>query len=97
MFARAVGVFAKPPRQSIEDPPGRTPAVSMDPWLAFRPYKAALEAGCTTEPSVSVPIETGAKPAATPTVEPDDEPAGVFRISCLRLPFQSNGYAHFMT
>jgi len=29
-----------------------------------------------TEPSDSVPIDIGAKPAATPAALPDDEPAG---------------------
>ena len=31
------------------------------------------------EPSVSVPMLTGAKPAATPMALPDDEPQGVLR------------------
>lgn len=34
-------------------------------------------AGCTIEPSASVPIHTGVKPEATATAEPEDEPAGV--------------------
>ena len=55
------------------------PAVSTDPGVAFIPYSAARVAGCTREPSVSVPIDTGAKPAATPTALPEDEPQGVWR------------------
>ena len=55
------------------------PTGSTDPGVAFIPYSAARVAGCTREPSVSVPIDTGAKPAATPTALPEDEPQGVWR------------------
>lgn len=55
------------------------PVVSTDPGVAFIPYNAARVAGCTSEPSVSVPIDTGAKPAATPTALPEDDPQGVWK------------------
>ena len=40
-------------------------------------YKAALPAGQTSDPSVSVPIARGAYPADTPTAEPEDDPEGL--------------------
>jgi hypothetical protein len=50
----------------------------MDPTVAFNPYSAARVAGCTTEPSDSVPIDTGLNPAATPAPLPEDDPPGVY-------------------
>ena len=41
-------------------------------------YKAARQPGATIDPVVSVPIDSGAKPAATPVAGPDDDPAGVY-------------------
>ena len=41
------------------------------------PLKAA---GMRTEPPVSVPIATGARPRATATAEPDDEPPGTLAV-----------------
>lgn len=37
-------------------------------------YKAARPEGHTNDPSVSVPMEKGAYPAATETAEPEDDP-----------------------
>lgn len=39
-------------------------------------YRAALPAGETREPSVSVPIESGAYPAETATADPVEDPDG---------------------
>ena len=47
------------------------------------PFQAA---GMRTEPPVSVPMATGARPAATATPEPLDEPPGV------RCTFRSHGF-----
>lgn len=40
------------------------------------PNSAARFSGCVIDPSVSVAIASGAKPAATLEALPDDEPAG---------------------
>jgi hypothetical protein len=57
---------------------GEVPWVGIRPTVAFRPYRDARVAGCTMDPSVSVAKARGAKPAATLTALPDDEPAGVW-------------------
>ena len=79
ILARSSGVFASPPTLSNAGDIGWMPAVFTDPGVAFIPYSAARVAGCTSEPSVSVPIDTGAKPAATPTALPEDDPQGVWK------------------
>jgi len=43
------------------------------------PNNAARVAGCTIEPSDSVPIDSGPKPAATPAPLPEDDPHGVYK------------------
>src|SRR5438128_2900667 len=55
------------------------PAVTLSPTIPFH------AAGMRTEPPVSVPIATGARPDATATPEPLDEPPGV------RWTFRSHG------
>lgn len=57
------------------------PSPGTKPRVGFSVYNPARVAGTTKEPSVSVPIETGASPAATATAEPDDEPPVLFRVS----------------
>ena len=47
------------------------------PAVTFRPTMPHQAAGSRTEPPVSVPMATGARPAATATPEPLDEPPGV--------------------
>ena len=49
----------------------------MRPAVTFRPTMPHHAAGSRTEPPVSVPIAAGARPAATATAEPLDEPPGV--------------------
>ena len=56
------------------------PAVTLSPTMPFQ------AAGIRTEPPVSVPMATGARPAATATPEPLDEPPGV------RCTFRSHGF-----
>ncbi len=41
-------------------------------------YNAARPPGTMREPSVSVPIDTGAKPAETATAEPEEDPEGFY-------------------
>lgn len=48
----------------------------MIPTVGLTQYKAARVPGNTRDPSVSVPIETVASPAATPTADPDEDPPG---------------------
>ena len=48
------------------------PAPETRPMVGLIVYRAALVAGMLSEPSVSVPTEMGANPAATPTAEPDE-------------------------
>jgi hypothetical protein len=48
----------------------------MIPTVGLRQYSAAREPGKTIEPLVSVPMETGANPAATETAEPEEDPPG---------------------
>lgn len=47
------------------------------PTGGFMAYRDARDAGTTIEPSVSIPSDTMAKPAETPTDETEDEPPGV--------------------
>ena len=47
------------------------------PAVTFKPTMPHQAAGSRTEPPVSVPMATGARPAATATPEPLDEPPGV--------------------
>src|ERR1700761_1061180 len=41
-------------------------------------YSAALSRGIMSDPMVSAPIDTGEKPAATATAEPEEEPPGFY-------------------
>ena len=65
------------PRESKSGFPGCVPEQSTRAGVPFKANTAARLAGCTTEPSVSAPKAMGAKPAATPTQLPDEEPDGV--------------------
>ena len=56
---------------------GSTPYVLILPAVTFRPTTPHHAAGSRTEPPVSVPIATGARPAATATPEPLEDPPGV--------------------
>lgn len=44
--------------------------------VGFNPNNAARSDGQMMDPSVSVPIEMGENPEATPTALPEDEPQG---------------------
>lgn len=52
---------------------GMTPAKDTMPCVGLIVYNAALVAGILSEPLVTVPMEIGAKPAATPTADPEEE------------------------
>lgn len=61
---------------------GTMPVWETRPRVGLIEYKPHLLAGHTSEPLVSVPMETGAYPAATALAEPEDDPEGI-------LPSQS--------
>src|SRR5215475_12544944 len=69
----------------VEDS-GRTPYVLIRPAVTLSPAMPHQAAGRRTEPPVSVPMATGARPAATATPEPLDEPPGV------RCTVRSHGF-----
>src|SRR5260370_7298261 len=50
----------------------------MRPAVTFRRTMPHQPAGSRTEPPVSVPIAIGARPAATATADPLEEPPGVW-------------------
>ena len=56
----------------------KSPSALIRPTVGLMAYKAARQPGATIDPVVSVPIDSGAKPAATPVAGPDDDPAGVY-------------------
>jgi hypothetical protein len=76
------------------------PSLLMRPRVGLMAYTAARHPGVTREPMVSVPIESGAKPAATPAADPDEEPPGACyheKIALsLELSYSRNGlkYPH---
>src|SRR5690606_40574250 len=47
------------------------------PTVGLKPTTPVTEAGQVIEPSVSVPIAAGARPMATATALPEDDPHGV--------------------
>jgi hypothetical protein len=53
------------------------PLRETSPSVGFIPTIPFIEAGQTTEPSVSVPIAMAAKLAETATPDPEDEPHGL--------------------
>src|SRR5580700_2857730 len=75
--ARSATVFAIGPAESKFFETGTIPACGTSPIVGFIVYKAALPAGHTKDPSVSVPIDIGAYPAETATAEPEDDPEGL--------------------
>lgn len=74
--ARSYGVFAIGPAESMVWLIGMTPSWDTSPMVGLIVYRAALAAGDTRDPSVSVPIESGAYPAETATADPVDDPQG---------------------
>ena len=52
------------------------------PYIYIYIYKGPSSAGATMLPSVSVPIATGANPAATAAADPLDEPSALRSSTC---------------
>lgn len=55
--------------------------MSWTPCVGLMAYKPARVHGVMMEPMVSDPTAKGAKPAATATAEPVDEPPGAYQGS----------------
>ncbi|MNL77231.1 hypothetical protein D3C87_2033630 [compost metagenome] len=72
LASRAVAV--KVVTQSSVRQAGTTPAVEINPLLAFNPTRLFKAAGTRPEPAVSVPSEKLATPNATASEEPALEP-----------------------
>src|SRR5580698_7025550 len=53
------------------------PAAGTAPTVGLMPATPLSEAGQVIDPSVSVPMASGAKPAAKAAPEPDEEPPGL--------------------
>ncbi len=64
---------------------GTIPPVGTAPTVGLIPATPLSDAGQVIEPSVSVPIASGASPAAIAAAEPDEEPPGL-RSSAQGLP-----------
>jgi hypothetical protein len=56
---------------------GAIPSCDTTPIVGLMEYNAALLAGHTSDPFVSVPMANGANPAATATADPVDDPDGI--------------------
>ena len=56
---------------------GVAPSRGTRYWVGLNPTSPHSAAGIRTEPPVSVPIATAAKPSATETGAPEDEPPGM--------------------
>src|SRR5687768_15771083 len=65
------------PAVSCECAIGITPERETKPRVGLMPTMPLIDDGQRIEPSVSVPIATAAKLAATAAPEPDDEPHGL--------------------
>src|SRR6058998_4449363 len=61
---------------SSDDANAMRPYREMSPYVGFSPTTPHSEAGCRTEPPVSVPRAHTASPAATAAADPADEPPG---------------------
>ena len=73
------------PMESSVPDSGTAPCRLISPRVVFRPVTPLSAAGIRTEPPVSEPSAAGARPAATATPEPLDEPPG------MRACFRSQG------
>lgn len=72
--------FAIGPAESKSYEIGHIPSCGINPRVGFREYTSARVAGMSRDPFVSVPIATGAKPADTPTAEPEEDPPVLWTI-----------------
>ena len=68
--------LANGPTLPLSTENGKPPSSDTVPGVVLTVYSAARMAGFVNDPLQSAPIETGAKPALTPTAEPVDDPDG---------------------
>lgn len=68
--------LAIPPIPSKDFVRHKIPSEANPRKVSFNAYSELRLAAVIIEPSVSPPIESGLKPAATPTADPVDEPPG---------------------
>lgn len=87
--ATSLTVFPIPPRLSNVEEIEMTPWDDDEPTETFKAYRAARLAGVLIEPSVSVPIPKGLKPADMPTATPVDDPPGL--CSAVAISFTHSG------
>ncbi len=64
------------PTVSSDEANAMSPYRLMSPYVGFSPTTPQSDAGCRTEPPVSVPSAQTASPAATAAAEPPLEPPG---------------------
>ena len=57
---------------------GIMPVPSIRPIEGLMVYNEARIEGVTRDPTVSVPIARGAKPALTAMADPDEDPSGLY-------------------
>lgn len=89
--------FAIPPAVSNVADTCHTRSMLTAPGVNFKAYNARL-AGEFNDPEVSVPTDNGLKPAATPMVDPVEDPPGHCRRGPYRLAssflarYEATGY-----
>ena len=69
------------PGQVWRGRPRKPPCIGIRPKLGLKPYTPQNAAGALMDPAPSVPVPTGAKPAATAAALPPLEPAEVRLVS----------------
>lgn len=82
-LAISIALLAIGPAISRISLTGMTPSISIKPLLGFNVKTLARVAGMIKEPQVSVPIATGANPAATAHALPEEDPPGP--CLCVRI------------
>jgi hypothetical protein len=76
--ATSLTVLPIPPSESKVEDIDIIPSPDVAPTVSFSANKAARLAGVLSEPSVSVPMPNGLKPAEIPTATPVEDPPGLF-------------------
>ena len=80
--ARSATRRANGPTWSNDHASGTTPARETRPNVGLSPNTPHSAAGTRIEPLVSVPSESGTRPAATAAAEPPEEPPAMRDGSC---------------
>ena len=77
--------FVIGPAESASSVIGIIPSCGTSLSVGFMVNRADRSLGIMSEPIVSVPMEIGAKPAATATAEPLEDPPGFYQLSDIAL------------